>query len=316
VNLKYGVAAISHLQDSEFDPKGEDRTSLMGCACTFGSEGINIACGVAMMTDGLSNVSRTIPINFQLPSTAGFLHCNKITVRVETIRWPVNRYTATLIQRTDGGYEQDVGCSLKGTCVQADAVVWIRPMCSVDGIDLVCVQSFKEASCFPFCMGLHVKNSGNQRIIMYGANEWNEGVTLLKRDCALFNMTLDTGNSGVVVNLPDSLFPNLIGRASSSLGCVQNPYTNSRLSRSTTIEYEQHSSVILDDQPFLFANDLALTAVKVNVDMNGKPVYVIKVQRLFGNQANEFTLISLNQYIPSMGPCQTPGLFASYSLWI
>jgi len=71
-------------------------------------------------------------------------------------------------------------------------------------------------------------------------------------------------------------------------------------------EYTGHSSIILDDQPFLFAGDLALTAVQGQVGLDGKPTWSISVQRIFGSQANEFTVIPLNQNIPSLGPCKTP----------
>lgn len=56
----------------------------------------------------------------------------------------------------------------------------------------------------------------------------------------------------------------------------------------------------LAGQPFLFAGDVALTAVQ------GSGIWSIRVQRIFGNQANEFTVVPLNQGIPSLGPCNTP----------
>ena len=118
VNLNYGVAAISHFTDADHDPKGDDTTSLLGCKCGLTSKGIQFTCGVAMFTDTVDAADRTIPIEFQLPSTGQLLQCNKVMVRVESIRWPVSRFTATRVQRTDGSYAQDVGCASKGTCLQ------------------------------------------------------------------------------------------------------------------------------------------------------------------------------------------------------
>lgn len=306
VNVNYGLAAISHFPYLDHDPKGDEITSLLGCSCSYGSVGIEVTCGVAMMNDLLTAESRIINVDFQLPSTAKFLSCDKILIRVESIRWPVTRYTSTRIQRIDGSYAQDISCSSKGNCVKVDAVIWIRPLCSVDGVDLVCINSFKEADCFPYCMGLHVKNSGSQRITMYSASTWNNGITLLKRDCALFGMTLNSTDPDATVYLPSSIFSELLGYGSTSMGCVENPQTMSRIPRSSFVEYNSHASVTLDNQPFLIANDLVFTVVTGQRDQNGKPTYSIRVQRIYGNQANEFTTISLNQYLPSMGPCQTP----------
>lgn len=118
VDTRYGVAAVSHFSDADHDPKGDDTTALLGCACGYGSQGITITCGVAMFTDAVPAEQRIVPVQFQLPSTGQLLSCSKVLVRVESIRWPVSRFTATRVQRTDGSYAQDVGCSSKGTCLQ------------------------------------------------------------------------------------------------------------------------------------------------------------------------------------------------------
>lgn len=118
VNTAFGVAAVSHLQDADHDPKGDDTTSLLGCSCAHTSLGVQITCGVAMFTDAVREQDRIVPVKFQLPSTGQVLQCNKIMIRVESVRWPVSRFTATRVQRTDGTYAQDVGCATKGTCLQ------------------------------------------------------------------------------------------------------------------------------------------------------------------------------------------------------
>jgi hypothetical protein len=118
VNLAYGVAPIAHFANSNHDTKGDDTTSLLGCKCGYGSEGVTIQCGVAMFTDDVSPNERIIPMSFQLPSTSQLIQCNNIVIRVESVRWPVSRFTATRIQRVDGTYVQDVGCATKNTCLQ------------------------------------------------------------------------------------------------------------------------------------------------------------------------------------------------------
>jgi len=178
-------------------------------------------------------------------------------------------------------------------------------MCSVDGIDLVCVESFKGASCFPYCMALHVRGSGTQPLIVHNADEWSDGVSMLKRDCGLFNMVPGTATDGskARVKIPGSLFD--VGAAASDK-CTFNPMTVSMVPKGAMKEYGTHASIELKGQPFLFANDVALTAVAGQIGVNGLPTWSIKVQRIYGNQANEFTTIPLNQNIPSLGPCTTP----------
>jgi hypothetical protein len=118
VNLAFGVAPITHFSDADHDTKGDDTTSLLGCTCSATSQGVEILCGVAMFTDAVSESDRTIPVAFQLDTTAQITQCNRLSIRVEPIRWPVSRFTATRVQRVDGSFQQDVGCATKKTCLQ------------------------------------------------------------------------------------------------------------------------------------------------------------------------------------------------------
>jgi len=154
-------------------------------------------------------------------------------------------------------------------------------------------------------MALHVRGSGTQKMILYDAEEWNSGVTLLKRDCGLFTMAPTVGNNtGIRVSIPTSVY-NLDGFTSNNT-CIQNDQTISYVPRSLLLEYGMHASIRLDEQPFLFANDLIFTAVEGQKGQNMLPTWSIKIQRIYSNQANEFTVIPLNQNLPSMGPCTTP----------
>ena len=256
---------------------------------------MQLVCGVALFNSG--DQRSVIPISFQLPSTAYMMSCKKVAISVQSIRWPVSRYTSTRVQRLDGSFLQDSGCTGKGTCMQADAAIWVRPMCSVDYIDPVCVESFKSASCFPYCMALHMRGSGTTPLVLHNANEWSDGVALLRRDCGLFNMVVGTtGSSNLTI--PDSKFG--LGGNVPVGDCVYNAGVNTMMAKTALSSYTQHASVDLANQPFLFAGDIALTAVQ------GSGIWSIRVQRIFGNQANEFTVVPLNQGIPSLGPCNTP----------
>lgn len=288
VNVGYGVAAISHYVDSDHDTRGDDTTALMGCSCGYGDNGIQLSCGVAMFADGVAAEERTIPVDFQLPSTGRYMHCDKLVVRVESVRWPVSRFT---------GSAQP--CTSKGTCLQVDAVLWVKPRCSVDTVDLVCIESFTRASCYPYCMALHARGSGPQPLVLHDASEWSNGVTMLRRDCGLYNMSTDEQGTGTSVYIPTSVYP--LSGVFGPRPCVFNPLTVSQVPKSSMPEYAAYASIDLQSQPFLFANDLALVAVPGQLG-----TWSIQVNRIFGSQANEFTMIPLNQNIPSLGPCRTP----------
>lgn len=118
VNTAYGVAAVSHLPNVDHDPGGDDTTGLLGCQCAETGMGFTLTCGVAMYADPVHTTDRIVPVQFQLQSTAQLMRCDKVMVKIESIRWPVSRFTATKVQRADGSYAQDVGCATKGTCLQ------------------------------------------------------------------------------------------------------------------------------------------------------------------------------------------------------
>lgn len=291
-NINYGVAAITHINDFEHDINGNDRMDILGCQCF---EGIQIICGVAMQSDQIDAYSRTIEVSFQLPSTAAVIgSCNSISIYVETLRWPQTRHS------------QSKSPTSSRVLVKADAAIWVKPKCSTDSIDLVCVESFKKAACFPYCMALHMKGGGTQTMILHNALEWNEGVTMLNRDCAVFNVQntsqlISTYAPPLVVMSNNPLLLNVIPTSSD---CYYNPSTYTFTNR--TPSYSIHNSIDLESQPFLFSGDLALTALPGQMDSQGNRLYSIQVQRIWGSQMNEFTIIPLNQAIPATQPCLTP----------
>ena len=54
---------------------------------------MQLVCGVALFNSG--DQRSVIPISFQLPSTAYMMSCKKVAISVQSIRWPVSRYTST-----------------------------------------------------------------------------------------------------------------------------------------------------------------------------------------------------------------------------
>ena len=266
-----------------------------------------------LYTPQINASSRIIPVVFQLPTTARYLVCSKTKIKVQSLRWPVSRQTSTRIATMDGSYIQDFGCVSKGTCLQADAALWVRPMCSVNTIDLSCVESFRAANCFPYCMALHMRGSGTDPMVLHGANEWNDGVSMLRRDCGLFMLTDPsaanaTSSTTLPANGSSVQFPGspygLNAQVPAGSSCTYNPAATSFVTAPET--YAAHSSIELEGQPFAFAGDLALVSQRGVNDQQGNPTWNIQVQRIFGNQANEFTIVPLAQRIPSSGPCTNP----------
>ena len=319
VDVSYGVAAVAHIPDLHHDAKGDDTMALLGCACADTDAGLVLTCGAAVFDDQMNASQRVVPVEFQLASTAQYMACSKIVVKVQSLRWPATRTTTTKIVSMDGTVPPDPTCVNKGTCLQADAAIWIRPMCAVDSIDLACVRSFTASGCFPYCMALHVRGSGTQPMIVHNANEWDAGVTMLARDCGLYSLqdpslanattsfrSSPTESTVLVPNSPYGFNARTSPSSSPMFGnCTYNPSTISIQPRPA--RYVSYSSLTLAKQPFAFVGDLALVALQGYDDpATGEPTWYIEVQRLFGDQANEFTVIPLAQYLPSAGPCTTP----------
>ena len=314
-DVALGVAAVAHISDLHHDPSGDDTMALLGCACQDTDYGMSIQCGAAVFDDQVNATERIIPVVFQLASTARYMACAKAKIAVQSLRWPATRTTGAKVPSMDGTAAPDPACLIsKGTCVQADAAVWVRPMCSAGGIDPVCVESFTQSGCFPYCMGLHVRGSATQPIILHDASEWGEGVTMLRRDCGLFTLSSETAGSvnatasvrgTSTVLLPNSPYGLNAQTPPGSFNCTYNPGTISLHPRPVT--YAAYDSITLDTQPFAFMGDLALTAKRGLPDpTTGVQGWYIEVQRLFGNQQNEYTLIPLGQELPASPPCTTP----------
>jgi len=240
---------------------------LLGCTCTDQDYGMQILCAVAPL-DKLSP-SYFVPVEFQVPSTSFFMGCGKSKIKLDSIRWPVTRYTSP-------------NSKAKSSPV-AEAALWVRPMCSSEGIDVACVETFKLAGCFPYCMALWTKGYTGSLVLRSG-NEWKNTVSMVSRDCGLHNWDLKSGEMG---STTDQLRANSGVKSTwmdaevqlNSSHCVYAPNTFSRMTKSSTSSYSSYRSVSLTTQPFAFAGDLAFTAVNTVAD-----TWAIDVQRIWGNQ--------------------------------
>jgi hypothetical protein len=281
MNVNYGVAVVGVTAEVR---------GLMGCACTDQNYGMQVVCAVAPL-DALTP-AYYVPVEFQVPTTSFFMGCGKAKIRLDSIRWPVTRSTSP---NSDATVRPPT----------AQAALYVRPMCSSEWTDVACVETFKLSGCAPYCMALWTKGAVGS-MVLRGAGEWLSTVSMGQRDCGLHSWDLVSGelsavtdrlrlNSGVKSTWMDAEVQ-LNGSR-----CVYAPNTFSRMLKSDASAYSAYRSVLLEDQPFAFAGDLVLTAVNTVGTTWG-----IHVQRIYGNQANEFTLVDVNKFIPALPPCETP----------
>lgn len=280
VNTNYGIAVVS---------AGGGVKGLMGCACSDMSWGLQLVCAVVPL-DALAS-SFYIPVEFDVPSTSFYMGCNRAKIRLESIRWPVTRHTTPTPNAKSS--------------MSAEAALYVMPMCSSEQIDIVCIETFKLANCYPYCMALWT-TSYTGSLILRGGDEWSRTVSMVQRDCGLHTWDLKSGeiasmtatlrqNSGV-----KSPWSNVEVQLNGS-HCQYSPGTLSRLVRDTVPTYSVYRSVERPGQPFAFAGDLILTAVNTVGDTWG-----VDVQRIWGDQGNEFTVVHVNKFIPALPPCKTP----------
>lgn len=181
VNPLFGIAAVT-------TPAGDP--GLLGCSCTdAGADGAAIRCGI--LTAGGTGQGWASDVAWEIVSSPRFLRCGSLRIVVQSIRWPVRRmqYNVELSRIQAEGLVAP--CFQSGRCITADAAVYVIPSCgaSVAGTiaNLGCADAarFTLSNCYPYCMGVHLRNSPAQPLIMRGANTWRDGMLISERDCAV-----------------------------------------------------------------------------------------------------------------------------------
>ena len=260
MDVNYGIASVSASAGTD---------GLLGCACTDQDYGMQIICAVAPL-DQLTP-SYFVPVEFRVPTTSFYMGCGRSKIKLDSIRWPATRHTSPNSRAVNAPV--------------VEAALWVRPACSSEWIDVACVETFKLAGCFPYCMALWTKGYTGS-MILRSASEWQNSVAMMNRDCGLHTWDLKSGDVSV---LTDKLRQNSGVKSTwmdeevqlNSSRCVYAPNTFSRMMRNTTNAYASYRSVAITGQPFAFAGDLALTAVNTVGDTWG-----IDVQRIWGNQVS------------------------------
>ena len=315
IDPSFGVAAVTYFRGNTGDDRdglGNPTTTALGCRCDDddGKPPMRITCALALYEqasygDAFSPQSDlTFNVKFQTRSTAQYMTCKESQISVKSVRWPSTRFT----RGREGDLEDT--CQSRGDCNTIDATIWVAPLCSSDAgrQQEVCSPLFKLAACYPYCMAARRSGSAADGLVLYSALDWKERVHIMNRDCGVkthLDNPVDAVNAQQASYLPQgnneqdrrnvvetvTLTDILQGSVRTvnwdpDLGCVEAPGTYSVMGnnvhegyRGDTPQSNRFRSLLMPGQPFAFAGDTTLTAVK-----NHDGTWWVKMDRLYGNE--------------------------------
>ena len=298
IDASLGVAAIGSLS-------GTTKPALFGCRCDDVDETMQITCAVADYFGGqeVNARPRIIDVEFQVPSTAYVMTCATTKISVQSIRWPSVRYTAV-------NEEPEIVAKRR-----VDAAVWVMPLCLDAGFD--CSENSILTSCYPYCLALHENGSPSNQLILYDAEQWEEYVHLMSRDCIVLptedseNFAVDPRKHfvGSAVSVAVQTFVaatssyNFLETDSARLQCTSSTIANSVVPK--TLHYAERyqqelNSVRTEEQPFVVAGDVALVG---NYNFTSLD-FSVTAFRITGNSRNEFTMQRMLGGIPANPPLE------------
>lgn len=185
---------------------------------------------------------------------------------------------------------------------------------------------FIAAACYPYCMAARLQGSGSNGLVLYNANEWRDRVHLMHRDCNskqkndlsqdaqyLTNGTTARNqfDAKTSVETTSENSANVI-KGSSVVVKKWDAFTGRCVAASmertlmgievyqTVSNKKVFRSVQLPGQPFAYAGDVTLTRVQLN---NGG--YAVAVDRLYGSESNEYTMVNVLKEFPANPPAET-----------
>jgi hypothetical protein len=202
-------------------------------------------------------------------------------------------------------------------------------------------------------MAARPSGSGADGLVLYNAADWLNKVHVMDRDCGVEthlddilgcvqDNTCSYSENSYFANDPGTVATVLRGDPQGGMvltkkwdptqGCVQSSGSVSILGTDVHAGYQNNAyRAILSPgipfsffdghraptdhwdmctgQLFSFAGDTTLTAVR---DNNGN--YFVKVDRLYGNEVNEFTMVNVKKGFPAHPPAETPKLGAQVLL--
>lgn len=254
-------------------------------------------------------------------------------ISVQSVRWPATRFV--------GSYKSAkfaTGAADKGL---VDATIWVSPLCTsrAGKFPEVCTPLFKAAACYPYCMGARLRGSGaGGKLVLYNAPDWQERVHLMQRDCIVDTPILSNPvaavDAGTATFLPNGThastdrLPNAEATlrdagsnnafpgssvaswtwAAETNGCIQSTSTSTIVRKDvmretyTPVASKKRTfrSILLRGQPFAYAGDVTLTAFE-----SGDGTHWVTVDRLYGSEANEYTMVKVRANFPANPPADT-----------
>lgn len=275
-----------------------------------------------------------VPVRFFNPNTALYMKCSETKIQVQSARFPLWRL-GEHVDTLDGrgqDYFDPLSDSTQSSSAdgpdEVDMVLWVQPLCdaSADVVSPQCSKFFGDAGCFPYCMAARQTGSRNDGLVLYGAHDWETRVQLRDTNCA-GQLAVDAPEEVVKFydNSTAATLYSYRGQVYSTLDivggqyyffeswsptrqtCTFNPTVTSRVSRDEVAitegfhPAENFRPVLLDDQPFVFAGETALTLYQPSPG-----VYRVRVQRLYGQQGtNMFSLVTTASELEAHMPCYT-----------
>lgn len=290
VNPRFGVASV-------LNKAGEH--AMFACACIDTPSQMVVQCSTLSLAVGTASVI-SFNSTWEVSQAGQFMQCSTVRILVQSVRWPESRSTM-----------------LKQSSPIVDAVVYVIPTCGGDSNILSCLDSriFTLSNCYPFCMALHHRNTGDRPLLFRGSNSWKNGVLVVDRDCVpIGSISPSTTSSGPILSSTacssDSSSPDSTLSASSTftlqegadMQCNYSPICSSWISNKTHFapssflsspstrsipafaDTERFVRHVLDGQPLVAAGGIFMR------------VYAIGQQRfvdfpmLVGDRNNEFTV--------------------------
>ena len=311
IDVSLGVAAVS--LPTGRDARGEG-SGLLGCRCDDGHDDLmHITCAVAPHFE--SSLSQQVfSVGFEVPSTSEYMTCRASKISVQSVRWPSTRYT------TLSPGAEPVGQN------KVDAAIWVSPLCSTGGaVGAECLGGegliFKRTSCFPYCLALHERASISQDLVLFSSSTWESYVHLMARDCTMAKVgkvpgRAESKESDAITYTGGSYYGGADLKTTAAWngegegwgGCVANPMMRTLIPKDrhpggyAAANTDGFNSVRLEDQPFVFAGDLALIG-EYNYGNDDTPeAYAVTVVRIVGNSVNEYTLRKIVGSAPANPP--------------
>jgi hypothetical protein len=334
IDTRLGVAAVVYNRyATELDDEGNPSTTMLGCQCrdAAGKPPMKIMCGLALKefsTYGLAldiENDLTFEVSFQDKRTANHLTCLEVEISVQSVRWPATRFTGSYTSRDT----TDATCQSKGTCSSIDATIWVAPLCTSGAVEVqqACLLVFTAASCFPYCMAARPTGSGADALVLYNAKDWFGKVHIMNRDCGVEKHLLDptqcvddascsylqtdylVDEAGAVATaLHGDVMEGVVltRKWDRTLGCTESKGSVSIMGTDLHQAYgstadNTYRALLAPDQPFSFAGDITLTGFR---DPVGD--YFVRVNRLYGNEVNEFTMVNVQKAFPATAPADVP----------